>query len=63
MLWYNAGRGGMRSDATGQTLMLYESDLYPGTQAPKEGDRVEYQMHSQVYGRVVGVKVVERRAG
>ncbi|MBX9573891.1 MAG: hypothetical protein K2X77_33660 [Candidatus Obscuribacterales bacterium] len=61
VLWYNAGRGSIKAEGTGQTHMFYANDLWPGTaDHPREGDKVEFQMHGQVYGRVIGVKVVER---
>lgn len=64
VLWYNAGRGSIKAEGTGQLHIVFHNDLWPGTdQDLREGDQVEFQLHSQVYGRVVGVKVVERAKG
>lgn len=60
VLWYNAGRGSIRAEGTGQLHIVFWNELWPGTDSLSEGDTVEFQLHNRIYGRVVGVKVVER---
>lgn len=50
--------GAFKADVSGTEYFLSRDELWPGTESPQAGDRIEYSVRPEGYA--VGIKVIER---